>query len=666
MSRIGVFVCWCGSSIADKVNVREVTRYGATLPGVVKAVDHQYLCSCQGQKLLIELIREQHLDRVVVAACSPVTHEATFRRAAVEGGLNPYLLEMVNIQEHCSRGHNKSRAEATARAKSIVRMTVERVKWNHPFDQIKLPLIKKALVIGAGISGIRASLDIAAGGYEVVLVEKEPSIGGHMAQLAEIFPTLERSPCIMAPYMAEVVRNPNIKLYSYSELESLEGYAGNFTARIRKKARSVKKDKCTACGACQEKCPVSVRSEFNEQLGFRPAIYVPFPFAVPGNPVIDRKACLQFQKGECGKCQEVCQAGAIDFRQEDEIVSEEVGAVVVATGYDLMAKEKYPEYGGEYPDVITSLQFERLVSASGPTHGELRRPSDNRIPKSVVFIQCVGSMDASHGIPYCSKICCIYTAKQVMLFRHQCPEGQAYVFYVDIRAAGKDYNEFVRRAIEEYEAIYIRGRVSDVSLRDGSLMVRGVDTLIGEQVEIRADLVVLATALTATAGVEDLARKLGITCDLHSFLSEAHSRLRPIETNNAGIFLAGACQSPKDIAESVAHAGAAASKVLGLFASRDLCYEPGVAWVNENTCNGCLLCQEACSYRAIETKCLKDRKGDLLRVVSSIDSAKCRGCGICAAICRSNSIEIEGFSDQQIYAQINALDFQGKCVEVTA
>ena len=665
MSRIGVFVCWCGSSIAERVNVREVAQYGATLPGVVKSIDYQYLCSGQGQKLIIGVIKEQRLDRVVVAACSPMMHEATFRRAAVESGMNPYFLEVVNVQEHCSWVH-KNRTEATAKAKNLVRITVERVKWNHPLDQIKIPAIKRALVIGAGIAGIQASLDIAAGGYEVVLVEKKPSIGGHMAQLAEIFPTLECSPCIMTSHMSEVIHNPKIKLYSYSELEALEGYAGNFTAKIRKKARSVDMDKCTVCGMCQQKCPASVKNEFNEGIGSRPAIHVPFPQAVPDKPVIDRETCLQFKKttgetpmlpGECGICQEICPAGAIDYQQEDEIISEEVGAIVVATGYDLMAKEMYPEYGGEYPDVITSLQFERMVSASGPTHGELRRPSDNKIPKSVVFIQCVGSMDASHGISYCSKICCIYTAKQVMLFRHQCPEGQAYVFYVDIRAAGKNYNEFVRRAIEEYEAIYIRGRVSGVFFRDGSLVVRGADTLIGEQVEIKADLVVLATAVTATPGVETLASKLGIAYDLHSFLSEAHSRLRPIETNSAGIFLAGACQAPKDIAESVAHAGAAASKVLGLFGSRDLCQKPSVAKVNENICDGCLLCQEVCSYKAIEIKGLKNRRGELMRVVSSINTNKCRGCGICVATCRSNSIELERFNDQQIYAQINALGF---------
>ncbi|MEW5800627.1 MAG: CoB--CoM heterodisulfide reductase iron-sulfur subunit A family protein [bacterium] len=653
MSRIGVFVCWCGSSITEMVEVREVVRYAATLPGVVKAVDHQYLCSGAGQKLIVETIREHHLDGVVVAACSPSVHETTFRKAAARGELNPCLLEMANMQEICSL---VQRDRATDKVKNLVRMAVERVKWNRPLNQIKIPITKRALVIGAGIAGIRAALDIADGGYEVVLVEKGPSIGGHVVQLAEIFPTMECSPCIMTSYMAEVVENKNIKLYTYSELETLEGYAGNFTARIRKKARSVDMNKCVDCGMCMQKCPVSIKNEFNAGLTLRPAIYVPFPQAVPDKPVIDRESCLQFQETECGLCQEVCPAGAIDLQQEDEIVSEEVGAIVVATGYDLMAKEMYGEYGGgHYPDVITSLQFERLISASGPTHGELRRPSDNRVPKSVVFIQCVGSMDASHGISYCSKVCCVYTAKQVMLLRNRCPESKAYVFYVDIRAAGKGYNEFVRKAIEKYEAIYIRGRVSSVSLHNGSLVVRGADTLIEEQVEIKADLVVLATAITAPRGVETLARKLGIAYDLHSFLSEAHPRLRPVETNNAGIYLAGVCQSPKDIAESVAQAGAAASKVMGLFRSRDLFQERGVARINENTCDGCLLCHEACSFSAIEMKCLEDQGEDRMRVVSSIDKKKCRGCGTCAAMCRSNNIELDGFSDQQIYAQINAL-----------
>ncbi|MEW6379932.1 MAG: CoB--CoM heterodisulfide reductase iron-sulfur subunit A family protein [bacterium] len=655
MSRIGVFVCWCGSSIAEQVDIREVSRYGAMLPGVVKVIDHQYLCSESGQKLIVKTIREQRLDGVVVAACSPGMHQVTFRRAVTGGGLNPYLLEIANVQEHCSRVY-KDRSEATARAKNLVRMMVERVKWNRPLDQVKLPVTRRALVIGAGIAGIQASLDIAACGYEVVLVEKKPSIGGHVAQLAEIFPPLGSSPCIMTPYAAEVVQNPNITLYPYAELESLEGYAGNFTARIRKKARFVDASKCTGCGICQQKCPVSVKSEFNEGLSFRPAVYLPFPYAVPNTAIIDRENCLRFQEGTCSLCQEVCPTGAIDYRQKDEIISEEAGAIVVATGYDLMAREVYAEYGGgQYPDVITSLQFERLMSASGPTRGLLRRPSDGRIPGSVVFIQCVGSMDASHGIPYCSRICCTYTAKQAMLFRHQCPDGRAYVFHVDIRAAGNNYHEYVRKAIEEYKTVYIRGRVSRVFLRDGCLVVSGVDAMIGEQVEIEADLVVLAAAVTASSGVENLARKLGIAYDLHHFLSEAHPGLRPIETNSMGIYLAGACQAPKDIPETVAQAGAAAAKVLGLFGSKDLFQDPSVARVNENTCTGCLLCQKVCTYNAIEIKGLKNRRGDVVKIVSSVNTNKCRGCGTCAAECRSHSIEFEGFNDQQIYAQINAL-----------
>ncbi len=657
MARIGVFVCWCGSNIAENVDVVEVARYAATLPGVVHSVDYKYMCSDPGQKLITDAIRTQHLDGVVVAACSPRMHEVTYRRTVATVGFNPYLFEMANLREHCSWVH-ENKAEATIKAKNLVRMMVEKVKQNQPLYQIQIPVTKRALVIGGGIAGIQAALDVAAGGYEVILLEKDPSIGGHMAQLDETFPTLDCSQCIMTPRMVEIVQNPNITLYSYSELDALEGYIGNFTAKIRKKARSVDITKCTGCGVCQQKCPAKVPSEFDEGLSTRGAIYVPFPQAVPNKPVIDREHCIKFTKGKCGLCEKICPAGAIDYNQQDEIVEEKVGAVIVATGYDLLPKDTYAEYGyGQYPDVITSLQFERLVSASGPTNGELKRPSDGKIPQKIVFIQCVGSRDASQGRSYCSKICCMYTAKHTMLYRHKVPKGEAYVFYMDIRAGGKNYDEFVRRAIEEDKAVYIRGRVSKIYLQNGRMVVRGADTLIGGQVEIKADMVVLATAITAPKGIDKFAQKLGVGYDLHHFLSEAHPKLRPVETNSAGIYLAGACQAPKDIPEAVAQAGAAAGKVLGLFGGKNLCREPIVAKVNESTCIGCFICQKACAYGAIEMKGLKDRKGNVIKVVASVNTGKCQGCGACTATCRSNSIELEGYNDQQIYAQINAIGF---------
>lgn len=670
MSRIGVFVCWCGENIARTVDCEKVAQEASGFSGVVHAEDYKYMCSDPGQNLIRNAVKEKKLTGVVVASCSPRMHEPTFRRVCAESGLNPFLCEMANLREHCSWVHEEKDV-ATEKAIDLVRVMVEKVKRNTPLFPIKVPVTKKALVIGGGIAGIQAALDIANGGHKVILVEKEPSIGGHMAQLSETFPTLDCSQCILTPRMVEVATHPNITLYTYAELEEMNGFIGNFEAKIRIKARSVDTDKCTGCGLCQTKCPSKkIPSEFDEKLGMRTAIYIPFAQAVPNIPVIDREHCLKFTKGKCGACEKVCPTGAINYDQEDTFVTEEIGAVVVATGYKLYDFQKgekehdiepYGEYGyNKYPDVIDGLQFERLASASGPTTGELKRPSDGKIPETIVFISCVGSRDNAKGISYCSKICCMYIAKHTMLFKHKVHHGKAYVFYMDIRAGGKNYDEFVRRAIEEDGAIYIRGRVSRIYKKKDKLVVVGADTLMGgdaaeSQIEIEADMVVLATAVRPQPGIEKLAQKLNVGYDEYNFLSEAHPKLRPVETNTAGVFLAGACQAPRDIPESVSQASGAASKVLGLFSGDELEREPIVATVDETTCSGCFYCENTCPYNAIERNEIKDRQGNLLKTVAKINHGLCQGCGACVAACRSNSIDLAGFRDEELYSEIRAL-----------
>ncbi len=663
MSRIGVFVCHCGENIAATVDCASVAERSASVPGVVHSVDYKYMCSDPGQNLIREAIKEKRLDGVVVAACSPRMHEPTFRRTCSEAGLNGFLCEMANIREHCSWVHDKGEV-TTRKAADLVRMTVEKVKRNRPLSPIRVPVTKTALVLGGGIAGIQASLDIANSGHKVILVEKDPSIGGHMSQLSETFPTLDCSQCILTPRMVEVAQHPNITLLSYSELESLDGFIGNFRARIRKKARKVNEKACNGCGLCSQKCPTKkIPSEFNAALGNRTAIYVPFPQAVPNKPVIDIKNCRYYATGKCGICKKLCPTGAIDFDQPDEIVEAEVGAVVCATGFGIVEPDFFPEYGyGKYKDVITGLQFERLASASGPTLGEIRRPSDGTVPQTVVFIACAGSRDSAKGIPYCSKICCMYTAKHAMLYKHKQHSGRAYVFYMDIRAGGKNYDEFVRRAIEEDHAHYVRGRVSRVFDRNGKLVVKGVDTLLGSRpLEIEADMVVLATAAVANPGAEELAQKLHVSYDAYSFFSEAHPKLRPVETNTAGIFLAGACQAPKDIPESVAQASAAAAKVAALFSKAELAREPVVASVHRcappdfSRCTGCFLCETACPYRAIERETLKTRDGKTIRAIARVNPGLCQGCGTCVALCRVKAIDLDGFTNEQLYAEVRAL-----------
>lgn len=663
MSKIGVFICHCGENISATVDCERVAQDIRKVEGVEYAIDYKYMCSDPGQTLIKDAIREHHLDGVVVGSCSPRMHEPTFRKACAEAGLNPFLCEMANLREHCSWVHEKSEA-TTEKAFDLVKMLVEKVKRNKPLDAIKVPITKKALVIGGGIAGIQASLDIANTGHQVILIEKDPSIGGHMSQLSETFPTLDCSQCILTPRMVEVAQHPNITLYTYAELESLEGFIGNFTAKIRLKAKSVDHKKCTGCGACFQKCPQKkIPSEFNAGLGNRTAIYVPFPQAVPNKPVIDREHCNYYKRGKCKICETTCPTGAIEWDKEDEIITEQVGAIVVTTGFNVKGADFFPEYGyGKYKDVLTGLQFERLASASGPTLGEIRRPSDGTIPKKIVFIACAGSRDPAKGIPYCSKICCMYTAKHAMLYQHKVHDGESTVFYMDIRAGGKNYEEFVRRAIEEDHVNYVRGRVARVYEKDGKLIVKGVDTLLsGQQVEIEADMVVLATAGVSNCGAEQLAQKMHISYDPYHFFAEAHPKLKPVETNTAGIFLAGACQAPKDIPETVGMASGAAVKVAGLFSNNELVREPLIAVVNRSappqfsTCVGCFMCQTACPYNAIEREEIKGRDGKVIKTVAKVNPGLCQGCGTCVAFCRSKSIDIQGYSNEQMFAEVMSL-----------
>jgi heterodisulfide reductase subunit A len=647
------------------VKVEDVAKLAADLRGVQCSVHYKYMCSDPGQSMVREKIASDKLDGIVVASCSPHMHMKTFRKAAQAAGLNPYLVEMANIREHCSWVHHNKK-QATEKALALIRMSVEKVRRNIPLEPIRVPVTKRALVIGGGVAGIQAALDIADSGFEVALVEREPSIGGKMAGLSETFPTLDCSQCILTPRMVEVGQHPNLKLYTYSEVEAVEGYAGNFKATIRQKARYVDIKKCTGCGDCWNACPLKKNpSEFDFGMGNRRAIYIPFPQAVPARPVIDKNVCTKLKKGGCGLCEKKCQAKAILFQDTDKLVVEEIGAIVVATGYQLYKideKQKdihlrgYGEYGyGRYKDVIDSLQFERLVSASGPTSGVIQRPSDGKEPKTVVFISCVGSRDNAKGLSYCSKICCMYTAKHTMLYKHKVQDGEAHVFYMDIRSGGKNYDEFVRRAIEQDHAHYHRGRVSKITQENGKLIVRGADTLANVPVTIEADLVVLASAMRPSDGVEELAQKLGVGYDEFGFLSESHPKLRPVETNSAGVFICGACHAPKDIPEAVAQASAAAGKVQVMFSHAEMTREPEIARINEQICAACYACYRTCPYHAIEKVEIRDRKGNLVKHTARVNPGLCMGCGTCVAVCPSKSADLEGFNEQQIYAQVESL-----------
>ncbi len=676
MIRIGVFICQCGENIARTVDTQKVADVAGIWPGVAHSTTYKYMCSDPGQSLLIKAIKDNDLSGVVVAACSPKMHEQTFRKASTVAGINPYLCEISNIREQCSWVHSDKEV-STEKAINLVRIMVEKVRKNSPLEKISVSVNKRALVLGAGIAGIQAALDIANAGYEVVLVERDPSIGGHMAQLSETFPTMDCSQCILTPRMVEVGQHERIKLYTDSELVEVNGFIGNFEAKIKKKPRFINLDLCTGCGECARACPsTKIKSEFDMAMGNRTAVHIPFPQAVPNKPVIDSENCLRFKSARkkgipvaestaCGKCYDACPIDpvkAVNFVQEEEIVNEEVGAIVVATGFQPQTPDKYGEYGeGRYADVISGLQFERLASASGPTGGEILRPSDSKPPKTVVFIHCVGSRDRQKEREYCSKICCMYTAKHTMLYKHKVHDGKAIVFYIDIRCAGKNYDEFSRRAMENEGAVYLRGRVSKISKSGDKLLVKGADTLTNSQVLVEADMVVLATAVEPQPDSPKVNQLLHLSQDRYNFFIEAHPKLKPVETSVAGIYLAGTCQGPMDIPETVSQASAAACKTLVLFGNEKIERSPIVAKVNRtlppvfSTCIGCFYCEKVCPYSAIEREEIKTRSGDIIKVVAKVNEALCQGCGLCTTVCRSKAVELSGFTDEEIFAEINAL-----------
>ncbi len=646
--RIGVFICHCGLNIGGVVSIPEVSRAISGYGDIAYITDYRYMCSDPGQQLIKDAIRDKGLTGVVIAACSPAMHESTFRKVAEAAGINPFRCEVANIREQCSWPHRDEPKKATGKALEIIKASVEKARKNQELSPLSTPVTRQALVIGGGIAGMQASLDIADGGYRVALVERLPYIGGHMAQLSETFPTLDCSQCILTPKSSEVGSHPNIDLFTNSEIHAISGYVGNFNVTIRRKAAYVNWDVCNGCGLCMEKCPVKVESRFELGLATTKAISVAFPQAVPNRPVINPEVCRHFTKGKCGVCETVCPVGAIDFLQDDAFIERKVGAVIVATGYDLHPKTKVGEYGyGVLKDVIDGLEFERLNSASGPTQGEIRRPSDGKIPKEVVFIQCVGSRDEENGYPYCSKICCMYTAKHARLYKHKVPDGQPYVFYMDIRAGGKGYEEFVQRATEEEGVLYLRGRVSRVFEEDGKLVVFGVDTLSMKKVEIHGDMVVLATAIVPSDGQAELARLLKISTDEWGFLSEAHPKLRPVESLTRGIYIAGCAQAPKDIPDSVTQASSAAAKVLGLFSSDTLFHSPEIAVIDEELCTGCGLCVESCAYDA--------RTLNTRRSVAVVNEVLCEGCGACQVACPSGATCQRNMGLAQVMSMIDAV-----------
>jgi heterodisulfide reductase subunit A len=643
---IGVYICHCGTNIAATVDCNELARFSTTLPGVKVVRDYRYLCSDPGQDLIKKDIRELSIDRVVVAACSPRMHEMTFRNAISSEGLNPYFLNIVNIREQCSWVH-KDKERATEKAKHIVQAGVARVSLHEALEARRVGIKPSALVVGAGIAGIQAALTMANDGMKTFLVERAPYIGGHMAQLDKTFPTLDCASCIFTPKTVEVVRNKNIELFVCSEVVDVKGYVGNFTVTIKKHPTYVDPSRCTGCGDCVEACVLKkgVPSEFEEGMARRKAIYIAFPQAVPLKAVVDKESCLLLTKGKCKKaCMEACKAEAINFDQKEEVIEKEVGSIIVATGYDPFDPHLLPQYGyGVYDNIITGLQFERLSSPSGPNSGEILL-KDGTVPKSIAFLHCIGSRDENAKL-YCSRICCMASMKQAHLAKEK-TGAEIYEFYIDINAFGKGYQEFYKRVREE-GIYFIRGKGSEIYKKDGRLIVEAEDTLLGTPVEIPVDLVVLGTGLTARRDAERMAQVLGISQSADGFFMEAHPKLRPVSTNVDGIFLAGCCQGPKDIPDTVAQASAAAAEVMSLVIKGEIEVEATISSIDPEICAGCKLCIEVCPYSAIN---FLDIKG-----ISSVNEALCKGCGACTSVCPSKAARQKHFTQDQVLAEVEGL-----------
>jgi heterodisulfide reductase subunit A len=654
--KIGVYVCHCGSNIAGTVDVAEVAKWAAEQlkhRGVIIARDYKFMCSSLGQELIEKDIKELGLTRVVVAACSPHLHERTFRNACKNAGLNPYLCELVSIREQVSWVHT-DKAAATEKAKAIISGGVERIIWHEPLTPLKVPIHPDTLVVGGGIAGIQAALEIADAGYHVYMVEREPSIGGHMAQFDKTFPTLDCSACILTPKMVDIGNHPNITLLTWAEVTHVDGYVGNFQVTIRQKPRYVDTTLCTGCGICQEKCPKKVVDDvFEAGLGYRKAVYTPFPQAVPKFPVIDRENCTFFQKGTCKACEKFCPTNAIDFNQQETMLQIDVGQIILATGYDLFDARRIPQYGyGRLANVFSSLEFERLTNAAGPTGGKVFLRDGVTVPKTIGIVHCVGSRDKNYN-NYCSSICCMQSLKFAHL-AHEKTGAEVYNFYIDIRTPAKAYDEFYQRIMEEGTQ-FVRGRVAEITDaarnpgEEGKLIIQAEDTLIGKQRRIPVDMVVLSAGLEPRHDAKALARLFGLSCSADGWFIERHPKLDPVATMTEGVYIAGVVQGPKDIPASVVQGAAAAARALGKIQQKEVAMEPIRATINQDKCSGCRICNNLCPFNAILFH--EDK------MVSEVNPALCQGCGTCVAACPAGAISGTCFSNQQILAQLEGLLF---------
>lgn len=638
--RIGIFVCECGGNIGDVVDVKSVVDTVKNWPDVAVAKYHKYLCSKPAQELILDSVKKENLDRVVVASCTPRMHLATFQAVLERAGLNPFMLEFVNIREQDSwvLGPHPS-AEATRKAISLIRGGYERSQQLEALQTISEKGSREILIVGGGIAGITAALELGYLGYKVHLVERKPSIGGNMAKLTKVFPTLDCAQCILTPRMAEVGRNPNVALYTYSEVQEVSGRPGNYDVKVFMKPRGVDLQKCRSCGVCAKVCPVSCPDEFNEGLSQRKAAYIEFPQAVPSAYTIDFETCTK-----CGKCEQLCPAKAISLTDKGCTVDLHVGGIIMATGYQLYDAKKLETYGyGNYRDVITMMDLERLVSATGPTGGYVKR-ADGSDVKKIGIVLCAGSRDKNY-ISYCSRICCMYALKQAFVLKKMLGIDVT-IYYTDIRATGKGYEDLYWRD-EEAGVSFIRGKVAEVykDNKSGKLVAVAEDTITGETTEEQFDMIALATPMVPPAGLKELAEKMKVSIGEDGFITEKHPKLDPVDSLVTGIFACGCALSPKDVRDTVSD-GLGASAKAALFLKSDyVTTSPEKAFVIPDLCNGCGACVPICPVNAISMQNGK----------AKVDAFQCTGCGACIPVCPQEAIDFKNATAKQIIASLRGV-----------
>jgi len=637
--RIGVYVCHCGNNIGGTVDCKSVSEFANGLNDVVVSRDYVYTCSEPGQNQIVEDIKKYGLTKVVVASCSPKMHEKTFRKTIQDAGLNPYVLEMVNLREQCSWVH-KDKAEATRKAKDLVRGGVRRAAELQALAAREMPMSREVLVIGGGIAGISAALQLANSGYRVHMVERNFSIGGRMAQLSKTFPTLDCAPCILSPRMVDVGSNPNIDLLTGAEVAEVSGFPGNYHVKIRTRPKGIDPKKCIGCAKCEKVCPVKVPNEFEECLYERKAVHKPFPQAVPASYVIDFENCKQ-----CGACAKVCSAKAIDLEDKGGSQEVDVGAIIVATGFDMFDVNRLHEYDTSMPDVITATQMERLMINECGAGMVLKRKSDGNRVKKVAFVLCAGSRTRKVGMPYCSKVCCNYAIKQAVILRKTFPYMQVYIYYIDIRAAGRGFEEFYVRSMEEFGVKYIHGKVSDIQKGKAGIMVRAEDVTLGEIVENEFDAVVLCTAMVPSKGTDELAKMLKVPLGEDGWVSEKHPKLDPVSSHRSGIFAAGVVLGPRDVRDSVVDGKSTAAQAIEFVGSGKMVIDPVKAYiVDASKCIKCGACEVICPMRAVAV-------GDMPQV----DQIACIGCGACVSECPTHVFDLAHYTDTQIRSEVEGI-----------